>query len=605
MNPRHTLPPSTSRTHDCDCDRAARRALCAPRPRASLTARLALALFVLATLGIAADAGAGIPLVKPPAWRSTDTDYSTGAALIDVDGDGFLDLVTANGNDMARQPVRVYHNAGGMLETIASWSSADIGYNCHLDAADFDADGDIDVAVALLGNPGTPQRDKIYENVGGVLSTTAAWTSGDLDNSFDLAWGDADGDGDLDLAVACGESYTQVPQRSKIYRNDGGVIASTATWFTTPIAYTLDVAWGDVDNDGDLDLACGNEFGPNRIYLNDGDGIDSVAAWVSADSYNTLQIDWGDVDGDGWLDLAVADNAQLGGASRVAIYRNTGGTLTTLPVWVSADAKTYASAVAFADVDNDGDEDLASGGWWEPAIVYENVGGALETTPSFSWTFNNPTKELVVESVVWGDLDNSGSTSAAAELHDGDGVRRAFYLDHSPLRGIDAVRVDGVALAADAYCCDLVEGWIALAAAPPAGTGNVSVDYVYSTHLDLVVTNWHAASENVAFANDPATAVASGGAAAHGFGLVNAPNPFARETRVEFRVPAAGRVSVHVFDVTGRVVSALFDGDAPAGPHELAWSGADARGRQVAPGVYFCRIESAGASEVRRMTVVR
>jgi len=599
MNPRHQQ--STPRSSNPF------RVLTLPRRRQRRHHRfsLATASALLAALVIAAEAGAIVPLVKPPAWRSTDSDYSTGAALIDLDGDGFLDLVTANGNDMARQPVRVYHNAGGMLETIASWSSADIGYNCHLDAGDWDGDGDLDVAVALLGNPGTPQRDKIYENVGGVLSTTAAWTSGDLDNSFDLAWGDADGDGDLDLAVACGESYTQVPQRSKIYRNNNGVIETTATWFTSPVAYTLDVAWGDVDNDGDLDLACGNEFGPNRIYLNNGGGVDSVAAWVSADAQNTIQIDWGDVDGDGWLDLAVADNAQLGGVSRVAIYRNTGGTLSTLPTWISADAKTYASAVAFADVDNDGDEDLASGGWWEPVIVYENIGGVLETTPSFSWTFNNPTKELVVESVVWGDLDNSGSTTVDAELHDGNGARKVFYLVNAPLRSIDAVRVDGSALAPGSFSYDLVEGWVALGEAPATGEGNVSIDYVHSAHLDLVVTNWHAPSENLAFLNDPATSVASSETAPRGFDLMNAPNPFVRDTRLEFRVATPGPVSVTVFDVSGRVVRALYDGAAAAGRHELAWNGADERGRAVAPGTYFCRVEALGASEVRRMTLVR
>ncbi|MFH1681452.1 MAG: VCBS repeat-containing protein, partial [Candidatus Eisenbacteria bacterium] len=258
-----------------------------------------LALFVLTTA-----ASAVVPLLTPPIWKSEDVDYSTGGALIDLDGDGFLDLVTANGNDMARQPIRVYFNRGGVLELESSWRTDDIGYNCHIDLGDYDSDGDLDLAVAVLGDPGTPQRDKIYENLGFGLSSSPVWISGDLDNSFDLAWGDMDGDGDLDLAVACGESYTGVPQKSKVYRNDGGVITESAAWRTGPVDYTLDVAWGDVDNDGDLDLACGNEFGPNRIYLSNGSGLDSMPGWESSDTWNTLQIDFGDLDGDGWLDLA-------------------------------------------------------------------------------------------------------------------------------------------------------------------------------------------------------------------------------------------------------------------------------------------------------------
>ena len=67
-----------------------------------------------ALLLVATSAGAVVPLIAPPSWRSTDNDYATGGALLDVDGDGFLDLVTACGNDMARQPVRVYKNEGGL-----------------------------------------------------------------------------------------------------------------------------------------------------------------------------------------------------------------------------------------------------------------------------------------------------------------------------------------------------------------------------------------------------------------------------------------------------------------------------------------------------------
>ncbi len=355
--------------------------------RAKSSPPLAAALVTLLLSGLIAEAVAVVPLIKPPTWRSTDFDYSTGAAFVDLDGNGYLDLITGNGNDMAQQPIRINYNYGGELERIPSWSSSDVGYNCHIDLGDYDGDGDLDLAVALLGDPGAAQRDKIYRNEGGAFTSLPVWTSGDLDNSFDLAWGDMDGDGDLDLAVACGETYTNNPQKSKVYRNDDGVITSNAVWTTGPVDYTLDVTWGDVDRDGDLDLACANHFGPNRIYLNNGNGLDSIPGWESDDVLNSLQLDFGDANGDGWLDLAVANNAQLGSNSNVVIYYNLGGTLETTPSWASTDAKTYYSAVSFGDPDNDGDLDLAAGGWWEPAVVFENSGGTLETVASFFWIF--------------------------------------------------------------------------------------------------------------------------------------------------------------------------------------------------------------------------
>ncbi|MBN1825770.1 MAG: VCBS repeat-containing protein [Candidatus Eisenbacteria bacterium] len=546
-----------------------------------------------------------VPLIKPPDWRSIDGDYSTGGALADVDGDGYLDLVTGNGNDMARNPNRVYYNLGGMLERTASWSSADVGYHCHIDLGDMDGDGDLDLAVALLGDPGTPQYDKVYENQGGTFSSLPVWTSGDLDNSFDLAWGDADGDGDLDLAVACGETYTSVPQKSKLYRNDGGVLTTGAVWTTGPVDYSLDVAWGDLDGDGDLDLAVANEFGPNRVYRNNGAGLDSVPFWESADTENTLQLDWGDVNGDGLLDLAVANNGQLGGASDVRVYFNTGGTLEANASWICSDPKQYYSAVSLADADGDGDLDLASGGWWEHAVVYENLGGALEPTASFSYIFPNPAKGLVVESCVWGDLDNFGSVAVTGESKSGDGAAKVFYTENFPLRRIDAIRVNGNPVPYGAYAYDLDKGWISLASAPPAGSGNVEIDYVYSENLDLVVTNWDPDDPNIAFLHETATAIAAGAPPAAFVLLPNRPNPFNPATVLPFRVENPSRVALTVLDPSGRIVRTLFRGEVGAGDHEKVWDGTTDAGRSVASGVYLYRLDANGESVVRKMTLIR
>ena len=458
-------------------------------------------------------------------------------------------------------------SAGRRAETIASWASADSGPAPP--ASRTTTTTATHLAVALLGDPGTPQQDKIYANLGGSFSTTPVWVSGDVDNSFSLAWGDADGDGDLDLAVACGESYTSVPQRTKVYRNDGGAIETTATWQAVPLDYGMDVAWGDVDNDGDLDLACGAQFGPNRIYLNGGSGLDSVPAWSSGDSFNTLQVAFGDVDGDGWLDLAAADNAQLGGASRVAVYRNLGGTLESLPSWSSADAKTYYSCVAFADVDDDGDQDLAAGGWWSrpscsrtPAVRSRRSHRFLGNfTSRASWSARAPcgaTRQL--------RLDACGRRAARwRRREEGLPARaRAGPLDRRGPRERHAAGIDRLLQRPRRRL-----GRTGRGAPPPPARGNVTIDYVYSRRLDLVVTNWDPNDPSVAFLSTDAVGVATASAASPGALFLPAmPNPFREATVIPYRIATAGAVSVEVYDVAGRLVRTLLRAPAAAGSHE-------------------------------------
>ena len=85
--------------------------------------------------------------------------------------------------------------------------------------------------------------------------------------------------------------------------------------------------------------------------------------------------------------------------------------------------------------------------------------------------------------------------------------------------------------------------------------------------------------------------------------LPNHPNPFDRWTLIAFELPAGSEVSVRVFDVTGRMVRSLVDGRMGAGMHAIRWDGCDANGVAVPSGIYFCRLEAAGARETRKMVV--
>jgi len=83
------------------------------------------------------------------------------------------------------------------------------------------------------------------------------------------------------------------------------------------------------------------------------------------------------------------------------------------------------------------------------------------------------------------------------------------------------------------------------------------------------------------------------------------PNPFNPATTIPFALPEAGPVRLLVYGVDGRLVATLVDEVRPAGVHQVVWRGADDRGRGVASGAYFCRLEAGGYGEVGKVVLMR
>jgi hypothetical protein len=86
----------------------------------------------------------------------------------------------------------------------------------------------------------------------------------------------------------------------------------------------------------------------------------------------------------------------------------------------------------------------------------------------------------------------------------------------------------------------------------------------------------------------------------------NAPNPFNPETAIRYDVPApGGKVTLKVFDVSGRLVRTLVDGTQTAGRHTARWNGKNDEGQGVASGIYFCRMTAPGFTERRKLVLMR
>jgi hypothetical protein len=560
---------------------------------------LAVLVVLAFSVFIPQSAFAAIPLPSSPAWTSSDNDYSTGGALADVNGDGWLDFLMSNGNDMAMDFNSVYMNSAGTMESIASWRSSDNGYFGHCYAGDVNNDGLPDLAVAYLGSGASGEKTvRIYRNESGALGAAPWWKAHDKHSSFDCCLGDVDLDGDLDLAISAGDAYQNEVDSVRIYRNNGGSFDTLPFWTAHEGHCSDAVRFCDIDNDGDLDLFVGqvvqdSNKGMVSMYRNNGGVLETSPAWVARPGVGwVLRLAFADYDNDAYLDLAVASNAQTGEPNSIKVFHNNGGTLDTIASFTMLRANQYSSCVAWADVNGDNFPDLAAGGWWERAVVFENHAGVLDTTPTWSWL--DPDSSLVCEAVVWGDITN-GNLSSVNEAYDGDGQRKLFNLHRRPLQSLDSVYVNGARVSTAGFCFDLLGGWASFASAPPAGSGNVVFFYRYSMAPDLAVTNWNQSHGNYLFLNTTLDGVAAPREQVATTRLSAWPNPF--RTAIRLLVAARGSSDVRIVDVSGREVRVLRAPRPPTPvPYSLSWDGRDETGRPVAPGVYFAAFEEGSPS---------
>jgi hypothetical protein len=165
------------------------------------------------------------------------------------------------------------------------------------------------------------------------------------------ATADVDGDGRPDLFLAGGGLFLNQP--------DPSGFRLVAADFPTPPEEVVGVAFGDLDNDGDADLALAVRGGA-RLFINDGAGHFTPGASLGQPGDVSLSVAWGDLDGDGWLDLGLAnygfptDPVRDAQPSRIFLNQHD-GTFVELAQPLGDPAEYLrASCVMFADFDGDG-----------------------------------------------------------------------------------------------------------------------------------------------------------------------------------------------------------------------------------------------------------
>lgn len=303
----------------------------------------------------------------------------------DLDGDGDMDLIQSGARGDRDEPnpvLAVYENQGDFAipgPPTSPDGEPSLDYNTRYAQAaiqgagglgywdggttlgDYDGDGDLDLAVTGRDRDGGFTTTILRNDSSTDITLSFAEQFDGLAMSS-IAWGDADNDGDLDLAL----SGVDTQGASSLWIAENVWPASPAfVLHDTGLAGGAlgQLVWGDDDNDGDLDLLVSGivdgRDGMTRVYRNTGATFVDASAGLTGPLYSSA--DWGDFDGDGDLDVLVGGGQispfVLRGVSRV--YRNDGGAYTETAVTSGA----FHGSAAWVDVDTDGDLDvLVSGG---------------------------------------------------------------------------------------------------------------------------------------------------------------------------------------------------------------------------------------------------
>ncbi|MBL0921715.1 MAG: VCBS repeat-containing protein [Phycisphaerales bacterium] len=342
---------------------------------------------------------------------SSSANRAQKAVAADVDGDGDMDMLSASGADAK---IAWYENVGGSPPQFVTRVIVTNASNAKwVKTADIDGDGRLDVLSASEGN----SQIRWYRNLGGSPPTFQQFTVSVISGAKVVEPVDFDLDGDIDL-LSCGIGLDQIAYHENL---GGNPVAWSTYIISTAADNPLTVYPADLDNDGDPDLLSAS-FMDNKIAWYENRSIHrgfryaSLQSVLNAGASNgPWGVSIGDLDRDGAPDLVTA----FPYTNTILWHRNLGGT----PMQWSAHAMTTTAptvrSVVIADVNADGAPDVVAATEGDNSIsVFYSNGAAIPTfTRSIVYPFIPGARAVQVA-----DLDQDGDLDIASVGRAGDVV---------------------------------------------------------------------------------------------------------------------------------------------------------------------------------------
>ncbi|MCY3001536.1 MAG: VCBS repeat-containing protein [Planctomycetota bacterium] len=343
-------------------------------------------------------------------------EWTNKVELADIDGDGRVDVLFANGGDYdtpaAPLASRVFVNRGKDKPFVEATKRV-FGEATFLarviKVRDVNRDGRADIFVGTTF--GTQSRLFVAKDDGSFVDATAErLPKADL-SVGDAEFGDADLDGDLDLLLAewgPGSPMKNEGGRTRLWLNDGTGKFSDATAERMPevaVRFSWELEWVDVDNDLDLDvLVSSKRSSGSFLFENDGTGrFRDVSAARLPQYTNNYEIELMDLDADGWLDFVTINDGPRFTEHVLRGDGKGGFEDATERWWPAADNPSFDdNMITFLDFDSDGDADFLVGSLDGPdrLLVNDGKGGLAAAAPVFE---GDPTRGTL--GIALADLD--------------------------------------------------------------------------------------------------------------------------------------------------------------------------------------------------------
>jgi len=508
------------------------------------------------------------------------------AGFLDYDNDGHLDLYVYNPtwNGTFDNRFAFYRNTGdGKFIDVTEETGIKLGdaFSWGGGFADYDSNGYLDLYV------GNWRSNLFFKNNGDGTFTDATAESGleETHNGVNIASGDYDNDGDMDIYLSNGEGQNN-HEPAVLFQNDGDGAFTDVTKKAgiNAIRRGRCTAFFDYDNDEDLDIITVAGTSPLLLYSNNGDGtFTEVAAKSKLRTASCERLAVGDYDNDGYIDVYL-----MPWSKQRFLFRNNGdGTFADVTNEAGVRGLfARAGGCAFADYDNDGDLDLFEGNNDTRSALYRNEG--------------NDNHWLHIKPI--GTKSNRDGVGARITVKTGD-LSMIREINPGCSRGYNPL-LAYFGLGQNAKADSVEIRW-------PSG----QVDVYENIDANQRIT----VKEGVAWrrgfvsewAMNPKGKVPTVLGEIKRFALLqNYPNPFNPETWIPYQLAVPLDVNIHIYAQSGQLIRTLHLGQRATGTyleksHAGYWNGRNEAGEPVVSGIYFYQLEAGDFSQIRRMTVLK